>query len=178
MTQKLLLLVQRAGISTGQGPHSFPSPHPWCIALSFPSLHDRDSRRCPGTKSNARWLRHVEPGRQRVILWLYFLFWILSPVCRLPGSTHVSVSVSFSLFLTLYVLCFRFETSVPILCYLSSWVSPEECFGDRDILHPVGRVEGFNHALSPQEVGGDRWQWCLNHQELAISLRKTLHGTL
>lgn len=34
----------------------------------------------------------------------YFLFWILSPVCRLPGSTHVSVSLSLSLFFN--SLCF------------------------------------------------------------------------
>lgn len=35
----------------------------------------------------------------------------------------------------------------------------------------------LNYSTFPQEAGGDKWKWCLNHQELAISLRKPLHGT-
>ena len=35
----------------------------------------------------------------------------------------------------------------------------------------------LNYSPFPQEAGGDKWKWCLNHQELAISLRKPLHGT-
>lgn len=95
------------------------------------------------------------------------------PVCRPSGSTHVFVSLVF----TLFVLCFCFETIVLMLCYLSCWVSPKEHFGDRNIFYSLGRAEGFNHTLSPQEVGGNRWHWCLNHQELAILLRKPLHRT-
>lgn len=95
------------------------------------------------------------------------------PVCRPSGSTHVFVSLVF----TLFVLCFCFETIVLMLCYLSCWVSPKEHFGDRNIFYSLGRAEGFNHTLSPQEAGGNRWHWCLNHQELAILLRKPLHRT-
>lgn len=154
-------------------PSLSPSPQPWCIALFITSFHDRGNRRCPGTKTNAR---HVEPC---VLFYGFILFYFFPfgpcpfPLCR-PKSTHV---LPHSLFFTLYALCFCFETRVPMLYCLSCWISPKEHFGDKNILHSLGRAEGFNHILSPQEVGGDRWQWCLKHQELAILLRKPLHRT-
>lgn len=152
-------------------PSLSPSPRPWCIALFITSFHDRGNRRCPGTKTNAR---HVEPG---VFFYGFIFFFLLDPAPFLFVDLKVLMSLPHSLFFTLYALCFCFETRVPILYCLSCWVSPKEHFGDRNILHSLGRAEGFNHILSPQEVGGDRWQWCLKHQELDILLRKPLHRT-
>ncbi|KAF6090777.1 hypothetical protein HJG60_012166 [Phyllostomus discolor] len=102
-----------------------------------------------------------------------FILFLLDP-SLFVDLWKFSLPLSLSL---LYVLCFCFETRVPILCYLLCQVSPKEHCGDRDVLHPLGTAEGFNHALSPHEVGGDRRQGCLNHQELAILSRKPLHGT-
>lgn len=124
-----------------------------------------------GTAEDAQVLRQMpgDSGMWNLIDSVLFMVYFFSfRPCPYPCIDLLSL-------FPLYVLCSSFETRVPTFCYLSCWVSPKEHFGD--ILRPVRRAGGFNYSPSPQEAGGDGWKWCLNHQELTISLRKPLHGT-
>lgn len=92
VTQKLLLLMQRAGISTAQSPHS-------------PPLRSPDVSYCPsppsmiGAAEDAQVLRQM-PGMWNLVdsvffMALFFFFLLdLAPFYRPSGSTHVFVSLS------------------------------------------------------------------------------------
>lgn len=100
MTQKLLLLVQRAGISTAQSPHSPPLPSP-------------DVSHCPsppsmiGAAEDAQVLRQM-PGIWNLVdsvLFMALFFFLLYPAPFLfVDLLEVLMSLSHSLFFTLYVL--------------------------------------------------------------------------
>lgn len=107
-------------------PSLSPSPQSWCIALSISSFHDRGSRRCPGTKTNAR---HVEPGRQRVFYGFIFSFFLLdlAPFCRPSGSTHVFVSLS--LFYSLCSVLLFWNQSGHVVLFVMLSFSKETCWG-------------------------------------------------
>lgn len=162
--------MQRAGISTAQGPPSFPSPYPWCIALSIPSLQDRDGRRCPDTKTNARWLRHVEPGRQ-LVLWLYFF------LLNAPPSLCVDlleVLISLSLFPSLCFVLLFWNQSAHVVLFVMLSFSKGAFWGHSPC---SGEGRGYQSCFLSPRSWSRQMAWCLDHQELAISLRKPLHGT-